>query len=199
MAENSKLPHTLLHTKQKAGDSDFCHAVPPAPTFALSNTRQEHDRRELFDRSVTTLAYKPASPAPSLPPRILNPARGKAAHGFGGYAGECHVGALYTIVTQPGRGKSRAIQHNRALPKPGQSLRIASLGGLALARPAGSGTLDDMYLVVAQLYPGGSSGKIGSHGRQIFAFTHRIQKDDWVVMPSKTTQSSTSARSCRIP
>lgn len=47
-------------------------------------------------------------------------------------------------------------------------------------------TLDDMYLVVAQLYPGGSSGKIGNHGRQIFAFTHRIQKDDWVVMPSKT-------------
>lgn len=41
--------------------------------------------------------------------------------------------------TQPGRGKSQAIQHNRALPKVGQSLRRASLGGLPLARPAGSG------------------------------------------------------------
>lgn len=47
-------------------------------------------------------------------------------------------------------------------------------------------TLDDMYLVVAELYPGSSAGKIGNHGRQIYAFTHRIQKDDWVVMPSKT-------------
>ena len=41
--------------------------------------------------------------------------------------------------TPPGRGKSQAIQHNRALPKVGQSLRRASLGGLPLARPAGSG------------------------------------------------------------
>jgi hypothetical protein len=41
--------------------------------------------------------------------------------------------------TQPVRGKSQAIEHNRALPKVGQSLRRASLGGLPLARPAGSG------------------------------------------------------------
>ena len=41
--------------------------------------------------------------------------------------------------TQPSRGKSQAIEHNSALPKVGQSLRRASLGGLPLARPAGSG------------------------------------------------------------
>ena len=34
--------------------------------------------------------------------------------------------------TQPSRGKSQAIEHNRALPKVGQSLRMASLGGLPL-------------------------------------------------------------------
>lgn len=34
--------------------------------------------------------------------------------------------------TQPGRGKSQAIEHNRALPKVGQSLRKAALGGLPL-------------------------------------------------------------------
>jgi hypothetical protein len=34
--------------------------------------------------------------------------------------------------TQPGRGKSQAIEHNRALPKVAQSLRRASLGGLPL-------------------------------------------------------------------
>jgi hypothetical protein len=34
--------------------------------------------------------------------------------------------------TPPGRGKSQAIEHNRALPKVGQSLRSASLGGLPL-------------------------------------------------------------------
>ena len=34
--------------------------------------------------------------------------------------------------TQPVRGKSQAIEHNRALPKVGQSLRRASLGGLPL-------------------------------------------------------------------
>ncbi len=31
--------------------------------------------------------------------------------------------SLRSIVTQPGRGKSQAIEHNRALPKVGQSLR----------------------------------------------------------------------------
>jgi len=41
--------------------------------------------------------------------------------------------------TQPVRGKSQAIEHNRALPKVRQSLRRASLGGLPLSRPAGSG------------------------------------------------------------
>ena len=40
------------------------------------------------------------------------------------------LAALY--CTPPGRGKSQAIEHNRALPKVGQSLRIASLGGLPL-------------------------------------------------------------------
>jgi hypothetical protein len=34
--------------------------------------------------------------------------------------------------TLPGRGKSQAIEHNRALPKVSQSLRSASLGGLPL-------------------------------------------------------------------
>jgi hypothetical protein len=34
--------------------------------------------------------------------------------------------------TQPGSGKSQAIEHNRALPKVGQSLRRASLCGLPL-------------------------------------------------------------------
>lgn len=34
--------------------------------------------------------------------------------------------------TPPGRGKSQAIEHNRALPKVGQSLRRAALGGLPL-------------------------------------------------------------------
>jgi hypothetical protein len=34
--------------------------------------------------------------------------------------------------TQPGRGKSQAIEHNRALPKVSQSLRKASLCGLPL-------------------------------------------------------------------
>ena len=34
--------------------------------------------------------------------------------------------------TQPGRGKSQAIEHNRALPKVRQSLRRASLCGLPL-------------------------------------------------------------------
>ena len=34
--------------------------------------------------------------------------------------------------TQPGRGKSQAIEHNRALPKVRQSLRRASLDGLPL-------------------------------------------------------------------
>jgi len=34
--------------------------------------------------------------------------------------------------TPPGRGKSQAIEHNRALPKAGQSLRGAALGGLPL-------------------------------------------------------------------
>lgn len=42
------------------------------------------------------------------------------------------VSARCANVTQPGRGKSQAIKHNRALPKVGQSLRMASLGGLPL-------------------------------------------------------------------
>ncbi len=42
------------------------------------------------------------------------------------------AGALCAIATLPGRGKSQAIEHNRALPKAGQSLRRASLGGLPL-------------------------------------------------------------------
>jgi len=85
----------------------------------------------------------------------------KAAHGFSGYAGvplyllhfvgrrrltalkrtatmpgcvgqdkSCQFALLN--CTQPGRGKSQAIEHNRALPKVRQSLRGASLGGLPL-------------------------------------------------------------------
>jgi len=41
--------------------------------------------------------------------------------------------------TQPGRGKSQAIEHNSALPKVGQSLRRLRLVCLPLPRPAGSG------------------------------------------------------------
>ena len=58
--ENSKLPHTLPHTGASATDGIWgrcsMRAHPPA-------------------RSVTALATNPASPAPSLPHRILNHAR----------------------------------------------------------------------------------------------------------------------------
>ncbi len=92
----------------------------------------------------------------------------KAAHGSSGYGGVAldllhfvarrRLPAVKRTATMPGcvghdrqvgslrstaprrAGVNRcAIEHNRALPKPGQSLRGASLGGLALARPAGSG------------------------------------------------------------
>ncbi len=46
-------------------------------------------------------------------------------------------------------------------------------------------SLDDMYAMVREFYPGASAGKVGTHGRQIWAFTHRIKKGDWVVTPSK--------------
>jgi hypothetical protein len=92
----------------------------------------------------------------------------EAAHGSSGYAGAVlyllhsearrRLPAVKRTATMPGRvghktqvsslcstahrrsGVNRyAIEHNRALPKAGQSLRRASLGGLPLSRPAGSG------------------------------------------------------------
>lgn len=50
--------------------------------------------------------------------------------GCGGHKEASQFALLY--CTQPGRGKSQVIEHNRALPKVGQSLRRASLGGLPL-------------------------------------------------------------------
>jgi hypothetical protein len=194
------------------------------------------------DRSVTGLAIKPASPAPSLPPRILNPARAqetahwlrasgdrcfllhrrrcttalasdkaarqlaacwrlpcrvlhhargfatgfvvpaiavppaptfgigmrlrvlpatcavgdKAAHGSGGYVGGALACARCARVTQPGRGKSQAIEHNSALPKVGQSLRRASLGGLPLR------ALRVRVMVCYVLRPSPDNGYFGS-------------------------------------
>ena len=56
-----------------------------------------------------------------------NPLRGIASQNLNHL-----VSARYANVTPPGRGKSQAIEHNRALPKAGQSLRGAALGGLPL-------------------------------------------------------------------
>ena len=85
------------------------------------------------------------SPAPTFArglPECRLPAAcavgGEAAHGFGGYAGQNQITAPCAPGTKPGRGKSQAIEHNRALHKAGQSLRCASLDGLPLSRPAGS-------------------------------------------------------------
>ena len=50
-----------------------------------------------------------------------NPLRGIASQEL------CLVSARGAVVTQPGRGKSQAIEHNRALPKVGQSLRWLGL------------------------------------------------------------------------
>lgn len=59
------------------------------------------------------------------------------------------------ICTQPGRGKSQAIEHNRALPKVGQSLRMASLCGLPLR------ALRVRVMVGYVLRPGPDKGYIG--------------------------------------
>lgn len=46
-------------------------------------------------------------------------------------------------------------------------------------------TLEETYRAVERIRPDAARGKVGNHGRQIFAFVHRIQKNDWVVLPSK--------------
>jgi hypothetical protein len=86
------------------------------------------------------------------PPAFVLPAvcAASVARGFVGYLGKmmsrCAAG------TMPGRGKCRCacIQHNRALPKTGQSLRKASLGGLSLR------ALRVRVMVVYVLRPGPS-------------------------------------------
>ena len=39
--------------------------------------------------------------------------------------------------------------------------------------------------ILAETYPDASKGKISNHGGQIWAFSHRMQPGDWVVLPSK--------------
>ena len=65
-------------------------------------------------------------------PSAVGAVGGEAAHGVAGYAGQSSIAAPCAPGTKPGRGKSQAIEHNRALHKAGQSLRWASLDGLPL-------------------------------------------------------------------
>ena len=39
--------------------------------------------------------------------------------------------------------------------------------------------------LLGQVYPDASKGKLIHHARQIWTFSHRIKKGDWVVLPSK--------------
>lgn len=39
--------------------------------------------------------------------------------------------------------------------------------------------------LLVQVYPGDSKGKISHHAGQIWTFSHRIDKGDWIVLPSK--------------
>ena len=39
--------------------------------------------------------------------------------------------------------------------------------------------------ILAETYPDASKGKISNHSGQIWAFSHRMQPGDWVVLPSK--------------
>lgn len=74
-----------------------------------------------------------------------------------------------------GEHEARFFDENRVYLTWGQSNR--DLGKVA--------SLEDMYAHVRELYPDASAGKVGNHGRQLWAFTHRIKKGDWVVTPSK--------------
>jgi len=78
-------------------------AVPPAPTFTLA---------------LRSAICPPPAPSASLMASSATPG----------------ILSLFAALncTPPGRGKSQAIEHNRALPKVRQSLRRASLGGLPL-------------------------------------------------------------------
>ncbi len=43
----------------------------------------------------------------------------------------------------------------------------------------------ELYELLVKTYPDASAGKCGNHGGQIWAFTHRMQVGDLVVVPSK--------------
>ncbi|MGI6444628.1 MAG: hypothetical protein ACOX2I_02810 [Candidatus Ozemobacteraceae bacterium] len=43
----------------------------------------------------------------------------------------------------------------------------------------------ELYELLVKTYPDASAGKCGNHGGQIWAFTHRMQIGDLVVVPSK--------------
>src|SRR5258706_55656 len=47
------------------------------------------------------------------------------------------------------------------------------------------GSKEDLKGLLAEVYPSSSSGKLANHNGQIWAFTHRIQPGDWIVLPSK--------------
>ncbi len=109
-------------------------AVPPAPTFTLAlrcryprRLRRQHKAAHGFSGYAGAVLNLLHSEARRRLPAVKRTAT------MSGCVGQIKASQFALLnCTQPGRGKSPAIEHNRALPKVGQSLRRASLDGLPL-------------------------------------------------------------------
>ena len=109
-----------------------------------------------------------------VPPGLTLPRRTATAD-FYGQALRASVGTQATPGIEPAASWPRsgvnrcAIEHNRALPKVGQSLRCASLGGRPLARPAGSG---NGRLCLAPLRVGRGAGEARAAQQPVGVIAH---------------------------